>query len=80
MAFIDADVANSWSMPRSATDRRTFSYFRTLDDLRAKQAEARARRTGQYDCLHLLSGGKDSTYALYQLVAAGFRPYALTLD
>ncbi len=56
------------------------SWFKTPDDLRAKRDEARARRTGRYDCLHLLSGGKDSTYALYQLVEAGFTPYVLTLD
>lgn len=34
----------------------------------------------QYDCLHLLSGGKDSTFALYQLVEMGFHPYVLTFD
>lgn len=56
------------------------SWFRSLDDLRQKQSEARSNRTGNYDCLHLLSGGKDSTYALYRLVELGFRPYALTLD
>ncbi len=55
-------------------------WFRTEDDLRARQQAARARRTGRYDCLHLLSGGKDSTYALYKLVELGFEPYALTLD
>ncbi|MEM9134198.1 MAG: amino acid adenylation domain-containing protein [Actinomycetota bacterium] len=59
---------------------QTTSYFKTPEDLRAKQVEMRAKRTGRYDCLHLLSGGKDSTYALYQLVEAGFEPYALTLD
>ena len=32
------------------------------------------------DCLHLLSGGKDSTYALYQLVERGWKVHALTLD
>ncbi len=56
------------------------SWFRTPDDLAAIRDRARERRTGEYDCLHLLSGGKDSTYALYQLVELGFRPYALTLD
>ncbi|MEM7275052.1 MAG: AMP-binding protein, partial [Actinomycetota bacterium] len=56
------------------------SWFRTPDDLRAKLADVRSRATGDHDCLHLLSGGKDSTYALYQLVELGFRPYALTLD
>ncbi|MEM7322494.1 MAG: AMP-binding protein [Actinomycetota bacterium] len=58
----------------------TTSWFKTPDDLVAKLAEVRARATGDYDCVHLLSGGKDSTYALYQLVELGFRPYALTLD
>jgi amino acid adenylation domain-containing protein len=56
------------------------SWFRSVDDLAAKRDAARARRTGPYDCLHLLSGGKDSTYALYRLVDLGFTPYALTLD
>ena len=56
------------------------SWFKTPQDLEAKLAEARANRTGDYDCLHLLSGGKDSTFALYKLVELGFRPYALTLD
>jgi amino acid adenylation domain-containing protein len=56
------------------------AWFRTVEDLVAKRDEARRRRTGRYDCLHLLSGGKDSTYALYRLVELGFEPYALTLD
>ena len=56
------------------------SWFRTPDDLLTVRDQARTRRRGPYDCLHLLSGGKDSTYALYQLVENGFRPYALTLD
>ncbi len=56
------------------------AWFRTLEDLQAKLADARKKRTGPYDCLHLLSGGKDSTYALYQLVKLGFHPYVLTLD
>ena len=56
------------------------SWFRTPDDLVAKLAQVRAEATGDHDCVHLLSGGKDSTYALYRLVELGFRPYALTLD
>lgn len=59
---------------------QTKSWFRNLDDLQAKQADARRAATGPYDCLHLLSGGKDSTYALYRLVELGFRPYVMTLD
>ncbi|UXX81424.1 non-ribosomal peptide synthetase [Roseovarius pelagicus] len=56
------------------------SWFRTEDDLAARQPVARAHATGKYDCMHLLSGGKDSTYALYRLIDLGFTPYALTLD
>ncbi len=56
------------------------AYFRTTDDLRAIRDRARAASTGPYDCLHLLSGGKDSTYALYQLVESGFRVRTMTLD
>lgn len=56
------------------------SWFRNPDDLAAVRERVATRKTGDYDCLHLLSGGKDSTYALYQLVELGFRPYSLTLD
>ncbi len=56
------------------------SWFRSREDLAAKRDEMAARKTGPYDCLHLLSGDKDSTYALYQLVELGFHPYVLTLD
>ncbi len=56
------------------------SYFGTLDDLVEIRDQARAERTGRYDAIHLLSGGKDSTYALYRLVELGFEVLALTLD
>ena len=56
------------------------AYFRTPDELVGWRDQARAARTGRHDCVHLLSGGKDSTYALYQLVAMGFDVYAFTLD
>ena len=56
------------------------SWFRSPADLQPVLERAQAAKTGEYDCLHLLSGGKDSTYALFQLVEHGFRPYVLTLD
>ena len=55
-------------------------WFQTEADLDRRLHEVRARRHGDYDCLHLLSGGKDSTYALYQLVDRGWKVHALTLD
>lgn len=59
---------------------QTEQWFRTEADLDDRLADARRRRTGDIDCLHLLSGGKDSTYALYQLVERGWKVHALTLD
>ena len=59
---------------------QTEAWFKTEADLDERLAAARARSTGDYDCLHLLSGGKDSSYALYQLVERGWRVHALTLD
>ncbi|MEM7140314.1 MAG: amino acid adenylation domain-containing protein [Actinomycetota bacterium] len=59
---------------------QTRAWFKTLDDLDARLDDSRARATGDYDCIHLLSGGKDSTYALYQLVERGWRVHAFTLD
>ena len=56
------------------------SWFRSVDDLSAAIADAREKSTGDYDVIHLISGGKDSTYALYKLVELGARVFAITLD
>ncbi|NNF53741.1 MAG: amino acid adenylation domain-containing protein [Acidimicrobiales bacterium] len=56
------------------------AWFRSEDDLALELQQARDRARGDYDVIHLLSGGKDSTYALYRLVSMGARVYALTLD
>ncbi|MFT7473997.1 MAG: amino acid adenylation domain-containing protein [Verrucomicrobiales bacterium] len=56
------------------------SWFKTEDDLVAAIADARERSTSDYDVIHLISGGKDSTYALYKLVELGARVFAITLD
>lgn len=55
-------------------------WFRTPDDLLALRDRARSRRSGRFDAVHLLSGGKDSTYSLYQLVEMGFEVITVTLD
>jgi amino acid adenylation domain-containing protein len=59
---------------------RARRYFRTMDDLQAEIVRARRRSRSGDDCLMLLSGGKDSTYALCRLVGMGARVSALTLD
>lgn len=56
------------------------SYFREPDDLKALLSSVPAAQKGKYDCLLLLSGGKDSSYALAKLREMGFRVLAFTLD
>lgn len=55
-------------------------YFKTPADLQKIFAAAKTERKGEYDCLMLLSGGKDSTYALAQLVEMDLKVLAFTLD
>ncbi|MEQ8497184.1 MAG: amino acid adenylation domain-containing protein [Gammaproteobacteria bacterium] len=56
------------------------NYFRTMDELQALLEDAKASRRGDYDVLMLLSGGKDSSYVLYQLLGMGLKVLAYTLD
>ncbi|MEM9849154.1 MAG: amino acid adenylation domain-containing protein, partial [Bacteroidota bacterium] len=60
--------------------KKAHQYFKTIDDLKAIFTQAQVRKTGKYDCMMLLSGGKDSTYALGQLVELGYNVLAFTLD
>jgi amino acid adenylation domain-containing protein len=55
-------------------------YFKEMAELRAIAERLKASATGAYDCVALLSGGKDSTYMLYHLVAMGLRVLTFTLD
>jgi len=75
----EADICNLCRDFRGNAPRIE-AYFRNRDDLREVIAGAAQRKKGAYDCLVLLSGGKDSTYALYQVARMGFNVYALTLD
>lgn len=56
------------------------AYFRNLEDLQHRIADIRARASGQPDSIMLLSGGKDSSYALCRLVDLGLNPLVFTLD
>ena len=53
-------------------------YFRTMDDLQELFDSAKTDRP--YDCISLLSGGKDSTYMLSRLAQMGLKVLAFTLD
>ncbi|HSF86851.1 MAG TPA: amino acid adenylation domain-containing protein [Acidimicrobiia bacterium] len=55
------------------------AYFGDMDELRQVFSHASENEAGQ-DCIMLLSGGKDSTYALYQLVEMGMTPLVFNLD
>lgn len=57
-------------------------YFRTPNDLHEVVTGVQERAAAdEYDCVVLVSGGKDSTYMLYQLVREfGVRPLVFTLD
>ena len=59
---------------------RAEAYFEGMDRLRAVFERTGRRKRGTYDCLALLSGGKDSTYVLCRLVDMGLVPLAFTLD
>ena len=55
-------------------------YFRQEQEFKEIIVESNRHQPGDYDCLMLYSGGKDSTYALARLVEMGFRVLAFTLD
>jgi amino acid adenylation domain-containing protein/non-ribosomal peptide synthase protein (TIGR01720 family) len=55
-------------------------YFKSMNDLRSIFDESRRSHPAEYDCVALLSGGKDSTYVLCRLVDMGLRVLSFTLD
>lgn len=59
---------------------RVDQYFGSLDHLKDRILSVPNGAKGKYDCMALLSGGKDSTYALAKLVDLGFNVLAFTLD
>ena len=77
--FDDAGVCNACREFDGYRDE-VEAYFGDLDELNDIFARMRTRRRGDHDCIMLLSGGKDSTYVLYQLVGMGLDVLALTLD
>lgn len=56
------------------------SYFRTHEDLKAKIAKIKQKASNKQDSIMLLSGGKDSSFALCKLVDMGLTPLVFTLD
>ena len=60
--------------------RNASHYFKTKKDLVALFTETVEHSAIQQDCIVLLSGGKDSTYVLYQVVKMGLTPLVFSLD
>ncbi|NNF00608.1 MAG: amino acid adenylation domain-containing protein [Pyrinomonadaceae bacterium] len=60
--------------------RNAEKYFRTPKDLKKIFDQSKLTNQSKYDCLMLLSGGKDSTFALSQLKFMGLNVLAFTLD
>lgn len=56
------------------------SYFKSMDNLKSEILSLGENKEKEYDCLMLLSGGKDSSYALAKLVELGLHVLAWTLD
>ncbi|WP_420644936.1 amino acid adenylation domain-containing protein [Candidatus Leptofilum sp.] len=78
-SFDDAGVCNM-CLAYDQFAGKVNQYFKTLAEFEQLVAEMKANRTGEYDCLMLLSGGKDSTYVLAQLVNRGLKVLAFSLD
>ncbi len=59
---------------------QAMTYFHPIEELQSIFEEVRNTNSSDYDCLMLLSGGKDSTYALYRLVEMGLRVLVFSMD
>ena len=68
-------LCNAFKGYKEKTDR----YFKTEEELKELLSSKKGLE-GDYDCLSLLSGGKDSTYILARLIDMGLRVLAFTLD
>ncbi|NFI52312.1 amino acid adenylation domain-containing protein [Clostridium botulinum] len=55
-------------------------YFKDIDDFKLVMNKARKKSKSKYDCILLYSGGKDSSYVLYNLVEMGYKVLAFTFD
>ena len=62
-------------------EQKAKQYFKTPEELQALFDRIKEKpNRGDYDCILLLSGGKDSTYALARLAEMGLKVLAFTLD
>ncbi len=78
----DIDSTGLCRICRELPAYRAFAeaYFGDMAELARLLDDAKERASGAYDCLMLLSGGKDSSYALARLAEMDIRILAATLD
>ncbi len=69
-------VCRGYEKHKKEVDR----YFKEREDFVALLEGVRQRNRGDYDCLLLFSGGKDSSFVLYQLIDMGLRVLTFTFD
>jgi amino acid adenylation domain-containing protein len=55
-------------------------YFETRENFKQLVEKVNKTKKGEYDCLLLFSGGKDSSYVLYQLIGMGLKVLTFTFD
>lgn len=79
-ATLDASKLCSLCIQYDNYRDRTRAYFRSMSDLSTLIDKVKETPSGDYDCIVLLSGGKDSTYALSRMMDTGLRIMAFTLD
>jgi len=79
VSFDSSGVCNHCRAYESYADRADI-YFKPMSELEEVFDSIRGAEDREYDCIALLSGGKDSTYALCKLVDMGVRVLAFTLD
>jgi len=61
-------------------EKDALTYFKNKEDFHRLVEEISKAGQGEYDCLLLFSGGKDSSYALYQLIDMGLKVLTFTFD
>ncbi len=69
------NLCNAFKGYKNKVDR----YFKNEEELKNILLATKGKNP-KYDCLSLLSGGKDSTYILAKLVSMGLKVLAFTLD
>jgi amino acid adenylation domain-containing protein len=70
------NICEKFEQTRSRAD----TYFKSMQELQTLADSMQTEKSGQYDCMVLLSGGKDSTYALARMADMDLSILAFTLD